>query len=74
MARAVFVVLVSLTTYVASQSIPGASLFTGGGVPGGNYQLVDDYRPETFFSKFNYYNVRSMVKKMGLNTYHCTVV
>jgi hypothetical protein len=48
----------SLVSYVLSQSIPGASLFSGGGIPGsGAYELVDDYQPSVFFSKFNYYNV-----------------
>lgn len=48
----------SLILPAVSQSIPGASLFTGGGLPGsGAYELVDDYQPSVFFSKFNFYNV-----------------
>ncbi|CAD0113170.1 unnamed protein product, partial [Aureobasidium uvarum] len=47
----------SLVLPTVSQSIPGASLFKGGGIPGsGAYQLVDDYQPSVFFSKFNFYN------------------
>ncbi|KAG9621066.1 glycoside hydrolase family 16 protein, partial [Aureobasidium melanogenum] len=47
----------SLILPAVSQSIPGASLFTGGGIPGsGSYELVDDYQPRVFFSKFNFYN------------------
>lgn len=49
--------LLSFISPVFSQSIPGASLFVGGGVSGGEYLLVDDYEPSVFFSKFNYYNV-----------------
>ncbi|THZ06484.1 hypothetical protein D6C93_01462 [Aureobasidium pullulans] len=49
--------LFALFSSALAQSIPGASYFTGGGVPGsGAYQLVDDYQPSVFFSKFNYYN------------------
>lgn len=49
----------SLVSPAVSQSIPGASLFTGGGISGsGAYELVDDYQPSVFFSKFNFYNVR----------------
>lgn len=50
----------SFVSSAVSQSIPGASYFTGGGIPGsGAYELVDDYQPSVFFSKFNFYNVRS---------------
>jgi hypothetical protein len=50
--------LLSLVLTAASQSIPGASFFKGGGIPGsGAYELVDDYQPSVFFSKFNFYNV-----------------
>jgi hypothetical protein len=50
--------LLSLVLPAASQSIPGASFFKGGGIPGsGAYELVDDYQPSVFFSKFNFYNV-----------------
>ncbi|THV86645.1 hypothetical protein D6D29_01356 [Aureobasidium pullulans] len=49
--------LFALFSSALAQSIPGASYFTGGGVPGsGAYQLVDDYQPSVFVSKFNYYN------------------
>jgi len=48
----------SLVLPAISQSIPGASFFKGGGIPGsGAYELVDDYEPSVFFSKFNFYNV-----------------
>lgn len=50
--------LLSLVLPAVSQSIPGASFFQGGGIPGsGAYELVDDYEPSVFFSKFNFYNV-----------------
>jgi len=48
----------SLVLPAISQNIPGASFFKGGGIPGsGAYELVDDYEPSVFFSKFNFYNV-----------------
>jgi hypothetical protein len=48
----------SLVLPAVSQSIPGASYFKGGGIPGsGAYELVDDYEPSIFFSKFNFYSV-----------------
>ncbi|CAD0092799.1 unnamed protein product [Aureobasidium vineae] len=48
----------SLVLPAVSQSIPGASFFKGGGIAGsGAYELVDDYQPSVFFSKFNFYNV-----------------
>jgi hypothetical protein len=51
--------ILSLVLPVVSQSIPGASFFKGGGIPGsGAYELVDDYQPSVFLNKFNYYNVR----------------
>ncbi|CAD0057821.1 unnamed protein product [Aureobasidium pullulans] len=41
--------LFALFSSALAQSIPGASYFTGGGVPGsGAYQLVDDYQPSVF--------------------------
>lgn len=50
--------LLSLVLPAVSQSIPGASFFKGGGIPdSGAYELVDDYEPSVFFSKFNFYNV-----------------
>lgn len=60
-------VLLSLISPVVSQSIPGASLFVGGGVPGGTYALVDDYEPSVFFSKFNFYNVSQIRDFLGDN-------
>lgn len=57
MAKTSIITFFTLVLPVISQSIPGAQLYVGGGVVGGNYSLVDDYRPETFFSKFNYYSV-----------------
>ena len=48
----------SLISSAVSQSVPGASFFQGGGIPGsGAYELVDDYQPSVFFSKFNFYSV-----------------
>lgn len=55
--RAALGLLLSFSSYVAAQSVPGASLLTGGGAPGAAaYELVDDYDPSVFFSKFNYYD------------------
>lgn len=51
----------SFISRVSAQSIPGASLFVGGGAPGAaSYQLVDDYEGPggNFFNKFNFYSVR----------------
>ena len=62
--KASIIAFISSFDLVCSQSIPGAQLYVGGGVPGGGYQLVDDYQPSTFFSKFNYYNVRLWLDKI----------
>ncbi|QIW95440.1 hypothetical protein AMS68_000958 [Peltaster fructicola] len=49
--------MLSLSALVSAQSIPGASFFSGNGVPGaGTYQLIDDYQPSIFFNKFNFYS------------------
>lgn len=59
--RTAGVFFLSLSSFVSSQSIPGASLFVGNGAPGaGTYQLVDDYEPAEFFNKFNFYSVRKI--------------
>ncbi|KEQ82244.1 hypothetical protein M438DRAFT_376260 [Aureobasidium pullulans EXF-150] len=44
--------LFALFSSALAQSIPGASYFTGGGVPGsGAYQLVDDYQPSVYVNE-----------------------
>jgi len=49
--------LLSLTALGAAQSVPGASFFLGNGAPAAApYRLVDDYTPEVFFSKFNFFS------------------
>lgn len=57
--------LFHLLHIVSAQSVPGASHFVGGGVPGGRYELVDNYSPSIFFQKFNYYNVSNLTS--GIN-------
>jgi hypothetical protein len=57
---------VSFILPAISQSIPGASYFKGGGIPGsGAYELVDDYQPSDFFDKFNFYNVSCFMIMVG---------
>lgn len=49
--------LFSLVFYVSAQSVPGARYLRGGGAPGAApYELVDDYSPNVFFDKFNFYS------------------
>ncbi|KAK5005660.1 hypothetical protein LTR28_007439 [Elasticomyces elasticus] len=56
--RTGLVSLLAAVSKVAAQSVPGGTLFVGGGIPGsGSYTLVDDYEPSIFFNKFNFYNV-----------------
>lgn len=51
-------VLFTLST-VHAQSVAEGTFYKGGGAPGAApYQLVDDYQPSIFFSKFNFYSVR----------------
>lgn len=64
--RLLLAVSISCTFLAHAQSIPGASLFVGGGTPGGTYSLVDDYEPSTFFNKFNYYDVSIRSEDWGL--------
>ncbi|KAK5002789.1 hypothetical protein LTR28_010981 [Elasticomyces elasticus] len=55
--RTGLVSLLAAVSKVVAQSVPGGTLFVGGGVPGsGSYTLVDDYEPSIFFNKFNFYN------------------
>ncbi|KAI7265585.1 hypothetical protein KC343_g3804, partial [Hortaea werneckii] len=49
-------ILFTLST-VHGQSVAEGTFYKGGGAPGAApYQLVDDYQPSIFFSKFNFYS------------------
>ncbi|KAI7349198.1 glycoside hydrolase family 16 protein [Hortaea werneckii] len=49
-------ILFTLST-VHAQSVAEGTFYKGGGAPGAApYQLVDDYQPSIFFSKFNFYS------------------
>lgn len=51
--------ILSFISFAVAQSIPGAAFLKGNGAPGaGAYQLVDNYTPDVFFTKFNFYSVR----------------
>ncbi|KAF2221715.1 putative endo-1,3(4)-beta-glucanase, partial [Elsinoe ampelina] len=40
----------------SAQSVSGATHFVGYGLPGGKYELIDNYAPSIFLQKFNYYS------------------
>ncbi|RMY91160.1 hypothetical protein D0862_09787 [Hortaea werneckii] len=51
------VAVLSLLSAVHAQSVSEGTFYKGGGAPGAApYQLVDDYQPSIFFSKFNFYS------------------
>ncbi|KAI6840683.1 glycoside hydrolase family 16 protein [Hortaea werneckii] len=50
-------VLSLLSSIAHAQSVAEGTFYKGGGAPGAApYQLVDDYQPSIFFSKFNFYS------------------
>ena len=50
-------ILTLLVSSITAQSVPGATFYSGNGATGaGPYQLIDDYEPSIFFSKFNFYS------------------
>lgn len=53
------IAVLSLLCTTHAQSVAEGTFYKGGGAPGAApYQLVDDYHPSIFFSKFNFYSVR----------------
>lgn len=56
---AIIVVAFDPISPALTQSVPGAAYLAGGGTPGAQYSLVDDYEPTGFFDKFNFFNVCS---------------
>ncbi|KAI6905549.1 glycoside hydrolase family 16 protein, partial [Hortaea werneckii] len=51
------IVVLSLLSMTHAQSVAEGTFYKGGGAPGAApYQLVDDYQPSIFFSKFNFYS------------------
>ncbi|KAI6835041.1 glycoside hydrolase family 16 protein [Hortaea werneckii] len=51
------IVVLSLLSTTQAQSVAEGTFYKGGGAPGAApYQLVDDYQPSIFFSKFNFYS------------------
>ncbi|KAK4550137.1 hypothetical protein LTR36_003104 [Oleoguttula mirabilis] len=49
--------ILTFLSLASTQSIPGATFFSGNGATGaGAYELVDDYEPSLFFTKFNFYS------------------
>jgi len=65
MAKACVITLSILILSATSQSVPGAQLFIGSGIPGGTYSLVDEYQTANFFDKFDYYNVCFVPHQQG---------
>lgn len=60
--RTGLVLILSFISSIHAQLTPEGTFFKGGGAPGAApYQLVDDYDPSIFFSKFNFYSVRSLM-------------
>jgi hypothetical protein len=54
--RPSFAKLLSLVPLISAQSTPNGVYRNGNGAPGvAPYQLVDDYSPEGFFDKFNFF-------------------
>lgn len=52
------IAVLSLLGTIYAQSVAEGTFYKGGGAPGAApYQLVDDYQPSIFFSKFNFYSV-----------------
>lgn len=59
--RTGIVTTLSLLSLTHAQSVPGGTFYRGGGAPAAaQYQLIDDYQPSIFFSKFNFYSVRRL--------------
>lgn len=53
------IAVLPLLSTTHAQSVAEGTFYKGGGAPGAApYQLVDDYQPSIFFSKFNFYSVR----------------
>ncbi|KAI7199745.1 glycoside hydrolase family 16 protein [Hortaea werneckii] len=51
------ILILSLLSITRAQSVAEGMFYKGGGAPGAApYQLVDDYQPSIFFSKFNFYS------------------
>ncbi|KAI6826505.1 glycoside hydrolase family 16 protein [Hortaea werneckii] len=51
------IAVLSLLCTTHAQSVAEGTFYKGGGAPGAApYQLVDDYHPSIFFSKFNFYS------------------
>ncbi|KAI6792338.1 glycoside hydrolase family 16 protein [Hortaea werneckii] len=51
------IAVLSLLSTTHAQSVAEGTFYKGGGAPGAApYQLVDDYQPSIFFSKFNFYS------------------
>ncbi|KAI7278040.1 glycoside hydrolase family 16 protein [Hortaea werneckii] len=56
-ARKYAIAVLSFLSTAHAQSVAEGTFYNGGGAPGAApYQLVDDYQPSIFFSKFNFYS------------------
>lgn len=54
--RISFAGILSLLPLISAQSAPNGVFYNGtGGVGAGPYQLIDDYNPTNFFSRFNFF-------------------